>query len=37
MALTERLQILVTADAKGAASEFKKVGATADRELGPRR
>ena len=34
MALTERLQILVTADAKGAASEFKKVGATADRELG---
>lgn len=33
MALTERLQILVTADAKGAAAEFQKVGATADREL----
>ena len=34
MALTERLQILVTADAKGAANEFKKIGVTAERELG---
>lgn len=34
MALHERLQILVTADAKGAASEFQRLGATADRELG---
>lgn len=33
MALTERLQIIVTADAKGAAREFQKVGAVADREL----
>lgn len=34
MALTERLQIIVTADGKGAAREFQKIGATAERELG---
>ena len=34
MALTERLQILVTADAKGAAREFDKIGAAADKNLG---
>ncbi len=34
MALTERLQIIVTADGKGAAQEFQKIGATAERELG---
>lgn len=34
MALQERLQILVTADGKGAAREFQRVGATADREIG---
>lgn len=34
MALNERLQILVTADGKGAVSEFQKIGATAERELG---
>ena len=34
MALLERLQILIDADASGAVREFKKVGTTADRELG---
>ena len=34
MALTERLQIIVTADGKGAAREFQQIGATAERELG---
>ena len=34
MALTERLQIIVTADGKGAAQEFQRIGATAERELG---
>ena len=34
MALLERLQILIDADASGAVREFKKVGNTADRELG---
>jgi hypothetical protein len=34
VALTERLQIIVTADGKGAAQEFQKIGATAERELG---
>lgn len=32
--LTERLQILITADAKGAAREFDKIGAAADKSLG---
>jgi hypothetical protein len=34
VALLERLQILIDADASGAVREFKKVGTTADRELG---
>jgi tetratricopeptide (TPR) repeat protein len=34
VALTERLQIIVTADGKGAAREFQQIGATAERELG---
>ena len=34
MALLERLQILIDADAGGAVREFKKIGNTADRELG---
>lgn len=34
MALTERLQILVTADGKGAVNEFSRIGATAEKELG---
>lgn len=34
MALTERLQILVTADGKGAVNEFGRIGATAEKELG---
>jgi tetratricopeptide (TPR) repeat protein len=34
VALTERLQILVTADGKGAVNEFSRIGATAERELG---
>jgi hypothetical protein len=34
LALTERLQIIVTADGKGATNEFQKIGATAERELG---
>jgi hypothetical protein len=34
VALLERLQILIDADASGAVREFKKVGNTADRELG---
>ena len=34
MALLERLQILIDADASGAVREFKKVGTSADRELG---
>lgn len=34
MALLERLQILIDADASGAVREFKKIGNTADRELG---
>lgn len=34
MAFLERLQILIDADAGGAVREFKKVGNTADRELG---
>lgn len=34
MALNERLQILVTADGKGAMSEFARIGDSAERELG---
>jgi hypothetical protein len=34
VALLERLQILIDADASGAVREFKKIGNTADRELG---
>lgn len=34
MALNERLQILVTADGKGAVREFAKIGASAEKELG---
>jgi hypothetical protein len=34
MALSERLQIIVTADAKGAARELKSIGDTSTRELG---
>jgi len=34
VALLERLQILIDADAGGAVREFKKIGNTADRELG---
>ena len=34
MAFLERLQMIIDADASGAAREFKKVGNTADRELG---
>jgi hypothetical protein len=34
VALLERLQILIDADASGAVREFKKVGTSADRELG---
>ena len=34
MAFLERLQMIIDADASGAAREFKKMGTTADRELG---
>ena len=34
MAFLERLQMIIDADASGAAREFKKMGNTADRELG---
>ena len=34
MALLERLQILIDADAKGAQREFQNIGRTADKELG---
>ena len=34
MSLMEKLQILITADSGGAIREFKKVGTTADKELG---
>jgi hypothetical protein len=34
MALMEKLQMLITADAGGAIREFKKVGNTADKDLG---
>jgi len=34
VAFLERLQMIIDADASGAAREFKKMGTTADRELG---